>query len=120
MKLHKSSIKRSEKISELPKGKVTITMNGEDPEGIWIAKDTENNVMYLLNHALMFYPMPSWGMELPLKSRIDLHPYRGDDFDSTEFTVCEETYDHLSKYIDPETDEFDYRTYLEDSEQKED
>lgn len=66
MKLHKSQIKRKESISYLPLGKVKITMKGTDPESIWVAVDEENKVMYLLNHALMFYPIPTWGMELPL------------------------------------------------------
>lgn len=68
MKLIKSTIKRDKPIGELPHGKVTITMEGTDAESIWVAKDEENKVMYLLNHALMFYPVPSWGMELPLTS----------------------------------------------------
>ena len=82
MKLHKSQIKRKESISYLPLGKVKITMKGTDPESIWVAVDEENKVMYLLNHALMFYPIPTWGMELPLtQDTIDLYKYRGDTFD---------------------------------------
>lgn len=65
-------------------------MKGTDKEGIWVAKDEENKVMYLLNHALMFHPLPSWGMELPLCDEIDLHKYRGDKFEDTDMTVCEE------------------------------
>ena len=55
--------------------------------------------MYLLNHAIMFYPFPTWGMELPLQDEIDLFPYRGESTDDTEFTVCEEAYEVLK---DPE------------------
>lgn len=78
-------------------------MEGTDAESIWVAKDAENKVMYLLNHALMFYPVPSWGMELPLTSgSIDLHKYRGDTFEETQFTVCEEAYNGLSDFLDEE------------------
>ena len=59
MKLIKSTIKRDKPIGELPHGKVRITMQGENAESIWVAKDEENKVMYLLNHALMSYPIPS-------------------------------------------------------------
>lgn len=103
MKLIKSTIKRNKPIGELPHGKVTITMEGTDAESIWVAKDEENKVMYLLNHALMFYPVPSWGMELPLTlGSIDLHKYRGDTFEETQFTVCEEAYNALSDFLDEE------------------
>lgn len=103
MKLIKSTIKRDKPIGELPHGKVTITMEGTGAESIWVAKDEENKVMYLLNHALMFYPVPSWGMELPLTlGSIDLHKYRGDTFEETQFTVCEEAYNGLSDFLDEE------------------
>lgn len=103
MKLIKSTIKRDKPIGELPQGKVSITMQGEDKEVIWVAKDEENKVMYLLNHAFMFYPVPSWGMELPLQSGpVDLYQYRGDKFEDTKFTVCEEAYDGLAEFLDEE------------------
>lgn len=113
MFIRKSKIERTESIGELPKGKVSISMKGEDIEGIWVAIDEENKVMYLLNHALMFYPMPSWGMELPLtRGIIDLHKYRGDSIDETDITVCEETYNHLKEFIG-EDDLFDHKRYIE-------
>lgn len=112
MKLIKSKIKRDKPIGELPHGKVRITMLGGQPENIWVAKDEENKVMYLTNHALMFYPMPSWGMELPLTSgSIDLHKYRGDTFEETQFTVCEETYNGLKDFLDEEGN-FDVEGYI--------
>lgn len=112
MKLIKSTIKRDKSIGELPQGRVTITMQGEDAESIWVAKDEENKVMYLLNHAFMFYPVPSWGMELPLTlGSIDLHKYRGDSFDETQFTVCEEAYNGLSDFLDKEGN-FDVEGYI--------
>lgn len=33
---------------------------------------------------------------------IDLHKYRGDTFDETQFTVCEEAYNGLSDFLDKE------------------
>lgn len=112
MHIRKSKIKRTTPIGELPQGKVRITMKGTDGESIWVAKDKENKVMYLLNQALMFYPIPSWGMELPLQYDIDLHKYRGDTFEETDFTVCEETYEALKEFIN-ENDEFDCDRYFE-------
>lgn len=115
MKIHKSTIERPEgfSIDNLEAGRARITMKGEDPEGIWVRKDPENKVMYLANDAVMFFPMPSWGMELPLCEEIDLYPYRGDTYNDTEFTVCNEVYEHLTKsnFI-KEDDEFDVTLYL--------
>lgn len=60
----------------------------------------------------MFYPVPSWGMELPLTlGSIDLHKYRGDTFDETQFTVCEEAYYGLSDFLDKEGN-FDIEGYI--------
>lgn len=103
MKLIKSTIKRDKPIGKLPRGKVRITMQGTNAENIWVAKDEENKVMYLLNNAIMFYPAPSWGMELPLRSSsIDLHKYIGDTTEEIQFTVCEETYNNLKDFLDEE------------------
>ncbi len=60
----------------------------------------------------MFYPMPSWGMELPLaEGRINLHKYRGNSFDETDFTVCAEAYESLKEYIDKD-DYFNAEKFL--------
>lgn len=114
MKIHKSKIERPSDFSmeNLELGQVRITMKGKDPERIWVRKDPENKVMYLANHAVMFYPMPSWGMELPLCDEIDLHPYRGDKYEETEFTVIEETFENLKDFIS-EDDTFDVKAYME-------
>lgn len=111
MKIRKSKIERNSPIGDLPVGKVRISLKGESIESIWVAKDEDNKVMYLLNHALMFYPMPSWGMELPLQYNIDLYKYRGDTFEETDFTVCDEAYEALKEFIN-ENDEFDCDRYL--------
>ena len=127
MKIKKSTIARPFSIGELPAGKITISLNGSEREGIWAAKDDENKVMYLLNHAVMFYPFPSWGMELPLQDEIDLFPYRGKSTNYTEFTVCEEAYEVLKQFINEETNEFDVDMFIahyglldEEEEEKED
>lgn len=112
MKIKKSTIARTSSIGELPAGKITISLNGSEKEGIWVAKDEENKVMYLLNHAIMFYPFPTWGMELPLQNEIDLFPYRGESIDDTEFTVCEETYEALKQFINEENNEFDVDMFI--------
>ena len=112
MKIKKSTIARTSSIGELPAGKITISLNGSEKEGIWVAKDEENKVMYLLNHSVMFYPFPSWGMELPLQDEIDLFPYRGESTDETEFTVCEEAYEVLKQFINEETNEFDVDMFI--------
>lgn len=112
MKIKKSTIARTSSIGELPAGKITISLKGSEKEGIWVAKDEENKVMYLLNHTIMFYPFPTWGMELPLQDEIDLFPYRGESIDDTEFTVCEETYDVLKQFINEENNEFDVDMFI--------
>lgn len=87
-------------------------MQGSEGESIWVAKDINNGVMYLLNHAIMFYPLPSWGMELPLCDEIDLYKYRGDSSADTDITVAPEAYEALKDYIDPDTDSFDTMKFV--------
>lgn len=113
MYIRKSKIHRETPIGELPKGRVRLTCGGPDTvESIWVAKDEQNKVMYLLNHALCFYPFPSWGMELPLQSSIDVLKYRGDSPDETDITVCEETCEALKEFIN-DKDEFDCGAFIE-------
>lgn len=113
MKITKSSINRIESINTLPKGKVRITISGEHAENIWVAIDEDNKVMYLLNDAIMFYPILSWGMELPLTTdSVDMLPYRGYTFEDTAFTLCSEAYEALSDYLDDEGN-FDVDKYLD-------
>ena len=86
-------------LDSLPKGKVHLTCNGNDPEGIWVAKDEVNKKMYLLNHAVNFYPVPSWGSEWPLGSTLDVGEARGKNSDETVLTYHAEVYDDFSKFI---------------------
>lgn len=116
-KIFKSKIDRGGKTldellksGELEKGKARIYADN-DGESIWVAKDRKNNVMYLMNHAVMFYPLPSWGMELPLSADLNMAPYRGESFDDYKPTVLPEVYEHFKKFID-EDNNFDYEAYL--------
>lgn len=114
MNIQKSTINKT-LIGNLPKSKVTITFkeNGNsNGEGIWVAEDKENNLMYLLNHAVGFYPFPSWGMELPLKKEIDLMSYRGKTFEDTKYTLCEEAYNNVKEFLDEKGD-MDLDKYFE-------
>lgn len=114
MKIHKSKIERPSdfNIESLELGKVHITLNGSNGESIWVRKDPDNNVMYLSNHALMFFPFPSWGMELPLCDDIDLYPYHKGNAEASEITVIAETYDMLKKFIGDD-DELNVEKYME-------
>ena len=101
MNIQKSTINKTP-IADLPKSKVRVTFkeNGNsNGEGIWVAEDKENNLMYLLNHAVGFYPFPSWGMELPLKKEIDLMSYRGETFEDTKYTLVKKLITMLKNFL---------------------
>lgn len=99
------------KSGEFEKGKARIHLGDINAESIWVAQDKKNNVMYLMNHALMFYPLPSWGMELPLSADLDMTPYRGESFDDYKPTVLPEVYESLKQFID-EDNNFDCDAYF--------
>lgn len=113
MKIHKSKIERplDFNIESLELGKTHITLHGKNGESIWVRKDPDNNVMYLSNHALMFFPFPSWGMELPLCDDIDLYQYHKGKAEDSEITVIAEAYDALKEFIG-EDDELDMEKYM--------
>jgi hypothetical protein len=115
MKIYKSD----STTSLIPKGKVILTVNGKDPENIWIAIDNDKKKMYLLNHALAFYPFPSWGSEWDLANSLDVGKAKGKSPDDTILTLHQEAYDNLSKYIND--DIFDTQKFIDDmnSENKE-
>ena len=79
-------------------GKAKLVVNGQDPENIWVKKDGDK--MYLQNHALAFYPFPSWGLELPNGSSADVGKLRGESPDDTVMTVHPEAYEHIKEYLD--------------------
>lgn len=92
MKLLKTELVSEQPLEELPKGKAKLTTNGKDTENIWVAKDISNNKMYLLNHALAFYPFPSWGSEWPLGHSIDVAKAKGENPDDCILTVHADAY----------------------------
>lgn len=81
-------------------GKAKLTVNGQDPENIWVKKDTAAGKMYLQNHSLAFYPFPSWGLELPIGSSFDVAEMRGESPDDTVMTVHSEAFDHIKQFLD--------------------
>lgn len=99
------------KSGELEKSRARIHLDGNDVETIWVAQDKKNNVMYLMNHAVMFYPLPSWGMELPLSGDLNMTPYRGKSFDDYKPTVLPEAYEYLKQFVD-EDNNFDCDAYF--------
>lgn len=100
MKILKSKV--TTPIENLLQGKAQLTVNGNDPESIWVARDNKNNVMFLLNHALAFYPFPSWGTEWPLGSSIDVGAARGESAADTIITMHPEAYDCIQEFINEE------------------
>lgn len=62
-------VKSSQELFDGNKSKMGLS-DGEPPnENIWIAK-IDNNRAMLLNHALAFYPFPTWGAIVPLNGNI--------------------------------------------------
>ncbi len=86
-------------LESLPKGKVRLTVDGDDPENIWVANDEVNKKMYLLNHAVNFYPVPSWGSEWPLSKVLDIAEARGESPEETVLTFHAEAYGVLEPFI---------------------
>lgn len=82
-------------------GKQDLVCNGEH-ESIWVKKDGEH--AYLQNHALCFYPFPSWGAQVPNKSSFDATGMRGEKPEDTVLTMHPEAYDFMveKEWIDSE------------------
>lgn len=68
-------------------GKVRLSRNGEDVEGIWVSLSDKAKLKYdndesydeyfvamLANDALNFYPMRSWGLHVVCKTQGDERP----------------------------------------------
>ena len=120
MKFFKSKVEKD--LDTLPKGKADLTIGGEDHETIWVAKDEESGKMFLLNHAVAFYPFPSWGSEWPIGDSVDIKEARGDAPIDMNLTFHKEMYEYVSPVTDPETGEVDTSKFLEllNSKQEED
>lgn len=84
----------------VPTWKVNLQCAGES-EGIWV-KQGEGEVV-LLNHALAFFPFPSWGTVIPstsnpkntsdIRERIDITSLRGNSPDETILMLHPEAWD---------------------------
>ena len=119
MKIHRS--KFNETIEKIGKSPVRVRVSCKDGsgndnvEGLYVARDWDHRVQYLMNAPVFFMPMNAWGLEFKI-GETDLYKYRGKDFDETEFSVVGERYDQLVEngWLDPETDEFFVEKYLED------
>lgn len=82
---------QTSKMESLPEVKFNLVADG-DSEGIW-AGQAEDHVV-LLNHALCFFPFPSWGVVLSsgnpagnLREKIDVTELRGESPDNTTLTL---------------------------------
>lgn len=83
-----------------PTCKVNLICNG-DTEGIWVKQG--DGEITLLNHALAFYPFPSWGAIIPstrdakdtsdIRERIDVTELRGSTPADTIITLHPEAWD---------------------------
>ena len=99
-------------LNQMELGKVRLTVNGQDTENIWIKRDSDK--CYLQNHALNLYPYPSWGLELPYSSNIDIAELRGETPEDGILVLHPEAFSNIEKYLDEEG-VFDYEKFEEDS-----
>lgn len=82
------------KLDEAEQDKVRMTTNHEvGGESIWVVK--HGNEMALRNHALAFYPFPSWGAVFPYQREIDVTDVRGKKPSDTVLTLHPEAWDKL-------------------------
>lgn len=110
MKFYKSNTTKD--INSLERDKIKLSVKGEDVEGIWVAKDPENKKMYLLNHALAFYPIPSWGTEWDLANTLDVAKARGEEFSDTVLTFHPEAFKHFEEFM-LDDNKFDVNKFLD-------
>lgn len=97
------------------KDKVKLHVDGQDVENIWVVKDIANNKMYLFNHAVNFYPFPSWGTEWPLGDEINIAEARGKSVDDTVLIMHSEAYDHIKHLLNGDELDLDKFFYEEDA-----
>lgn len=112
MKMYK--VENAPVLDDMEMTKTRITIKGDDVESIWCKKDPEGNA-YLMNHAMMFYPFPSWGLQVNADLNGDLSSIRGESTDDTVMYLHPEAYDNLSEFIG-EDGEFDIPGFLENVE----
>lgn len=49
-----------------PNSKIRLRDNDPTPENIWVKRNPEGTHVCLQNHALAFYPFPTWGCIFPI------------------------------------------------------
>jgi len=64
--------------------------------------DQVNKKMYLINHAVAFFPFPSWGTEWELSNQVDVGEARGDAPEDTKLTFHPEAYKMITQFLDSE------------------
>lgn len=113
MKYKKSENKTLLKDMELTK--ISLVTNGESKENIWVVKDGDK--CYLQNHAILFYPYPTWGLELDFANVIDVKNIRSESPETTILTIHTQAYEELSDFIQDDG-EFLFEKYIEFVEEK--
>lgn len=113
MKYKKSENKTLLKDMELIK--ISLTTDGEGRENIWAVKDGDK--CYLQNHSILFYPYPTWGLELDFASITDIKNIRGESPETTVLVIHSQAYEELSDFIQDDG-EFMFEEYIEFVEEK--
>ena len=67
----------------------------EGGESIWVAWPHAGDEVALINHALAFYPFPSWGLILPRTKEFDADTIKKGEIANTVFTLHPEAYDSM-------------------------
>ena len=116
MKVLKSQFHGENKpeIDTLPQKKITLFFNNNPTsEGIWVAIDKDNGVMYLLNHAIGLLPYPSWGMELSIDKLIDNEYFINlNQYNGFKSIFCNEFFESNIEFI-KEDNMFDIELFIE-------
>lgn len=100
-------------LDSIEHSKTRLFTPGDGGETPWVKKDVENNVMYLSNHALAFYPYPSWGAQLPLSSNLNIEDIRGKSPDDCTLTLHPEAYEVIEPFLNKKTNEIDLEAFNE-------
>lgn len=116
MKVNKSLVERSKSFSKLPSDNITLMIKSSSgdvhTELVFASFDVENDKMYILHASELFYPIPSWGIELPLnKGTTDISSYRGLNGEEANITYSKEAYEAFSRFIDEEDNTFNMGMY---------
>lgn len=81
--------------------KIRLVCNDE-VESIWVIKDPENKLMFLVNNCVALSPLPSWGLELPIGDSVDITELRGESPINAKLTVHSIMYKRLLPALNKE------------------